>query len=133
MNSRYPGVASRAGHRCEYCHAPEVIFNLPFEVDHIQPVALQGGNDDENLALSCRHCNLRKGAHTHGTDPQSGEGAPLFDPRTDSWDDHFNVDEPSFQIVGKTEIGRATVDKLGMNRPLPLRARRHWATLGIFP
>ena len=133
MNSRYPVVASRAGHRCEYCHAPEVIFNLPFEVEHIQPVSLQGGNDDENLALSCRHCNVRKAANTHGADPQSGEVAPLFDPRTDSWDDHFYVDEPSFEIVGKTEVGRATVDKLGMNRPLPLRARRHWAILGIFP
>jgi len=35
MNRHYAGVAERAGHRCEYCHAPEAIFNLPFEVEHI--------------------------------------------------------------------------------------------------
>ena len=28
MNPRYARVAGRAGHRCEYCRAPEAIFNL---------------------------------------------------------------------------------------------------------
>ena len=37
MNPQYAEVARRAGHRCEYCHAPEVIFNFPFEVEHILP------------------------------------------------------------------------------------------------
>jgi phenylacetate-coenzyme A ligase PaaK-like adenylate-forming protein len=31
MNPHYPQVALRAGHRCEYCHAPEAVFNLPLE------------------------------------------------------------------------------------------------------
>ena len=35
MNPRYSAVAERAGHRCEYCGAPEVVFNFPFEVEHI--------------------------------------------------------------------------------------------------
>ena len=30
MNPRYPQVALRALHRCEYCHAPESVFNFPF-------------------------------------------------------------------------------------------------------
>jgi pyruvate-formate lyase-activating enzyme len=34
---QYTLVAKRAKHRCEYCHAPEIIFNLAFEVDHIVP------------------------------------------------------------------------------------------------
>ena len=42
MNPNYPLVAERAGHRCEYCHAPEAIFNVPFEVDHIMPLAKGG-------------------------------------------------------------------------------------------
>ena len=37
MNPNYPFVAERACHRCEYCHAPEAIFNFPFEVEHIVP------------------------------------------------------------------------------------------------
>jgi hypothetical protein len=34
MNSFYTLVADRAAHRCEYCHAPELVFNFPFEVEH---------------------------------------------------------------------------------------------------
>ena len=32
MNRRYGLVAQRAAHRCEYCRAPEAVFNFPFEV-----------------------------------------------------------------------------------------------------
>ena len=39
MNPHYPEVALRAGHRCEYCYAPEAVFNLPLEVEHIVPLA----------------------------------------------------------------------------------------------
>jgi hypothetical protein len=35
MNPHYPQVAFRAGHRCEYCHAPEAVFNLSLEVDRL--------------------------------------------------------------------------------------------------
>jgi hypothetical protein len=42
VNPHYPLVAERAAHRCEYCHAPEAIFNFPFEVEHIIP-PLHGG------------------------------------------------------------------------------------------
>jgi hypothetical protein len=35
MNPRHARVAARAAHRCEYCHAPEALFNFPFEVEHI--------------------------------------------------------------------------------------------------
>jgi len=30
MNPHYARVAQRAGHRCEYCRAPEAVFNFPF-------------------------------------------------------------------------------------------------------
>lgn len=33
MNPHYHAVGTRAEHRCEYCHAPEAIFNFPFEVE----------------------------------------------------------------------------------------------------
>ena len=46
MNPRYPFVAERAAHRCEYCRAPEAIFNFPFEVEHIIPLSRDGHDDD---------------------------------------------------------------------------------------
>ena len=57
MNRYYAGVAERAGHRCEYCHVPEAIFNLPFEVELIVPTSRDGPDDESNQALACRACN----------------------------------------------------------------------------
>jgi 5-methylcytosine-specific restriction endonuclease McrA len=68
VNPLYPAVAERAGHRCEYCHAPEQIFNFTFEVEHIHPRASGGGNNPENLALACESCNLHKAMATTGWD-----------------------------------------------------------------
>ncbi len=62
MNSYYTLVADRAAHRCEYCHASELVFNFPFEVEHIVPFCKRGADAEFNLALACRSCNLRKGA-----------------------------------------------------------------------
>lgn len=38
---------------------------------------------------------------------------PLFNPRLQSWDEHFDLIGP--EIVGLTDIGRATVRLLDMN------------------
>lgn len=71
MNPYYTAIAQRANHRCEYCKAPEVVFNFPFEVEHIIPLSRQGSNDEANLALACRSCNLRKGNRTSGLSSRS--------------------------------------------------------------
>jgi len=71
MNPRYPKVALRAGHRCEYCRALEAVFSFPFEVGHVIPVSEGCADDEANRALACRSCNLRKAAHTNGTDPKA--------------------------------------------------------------
>jgi hypothetical protein len=44
MNPLYKFIADRAGHRCEYCHAPEIAFNFPFDVEHFIPTSKQGSN-----------------------------------------------------------------------------------------
>lgn len=50
-------VIERDGEVCAYCgHIPEII-----EIDHVLPVALGGGDDLDNLAVSCRPCNRSKG------------------------------------------------------------------------
>jgi 5-methylcytosine-specific restriction endonuclease McrA len=46
----------------EFYNGPDVI---PFQIDHIIPISQGGQNTEDNLLLSCRHCNLSKGAK-HG-------------------------------------------------------------------
>ena len=133
MNPHYPHVAARAGHRCEYCHAPEVIFNFPFEIEHIVPPGIGGQSEMSNLALACRACNLLKSAHLTGVDELTRVEAPLFHPRNDTWNDHFRVDPATMSILGTTQIGRATVNRLQMNRATSLAARQQWVRLGLFP
>jgi hypothetical protein len=89
MNPHYPLVSARAHHSCEYCRAPEIVFNLPFEVEHIIPLAHGGETDAENLALSCRSCNLYKADCVRAMDELTGQEASLFNPRLDSWHKHF--------------------------------------------
>jgi len=122
----YAAVARRARHRCEYCHAPESVFNQEFEVEHVVPRARGGADVLANLALACRSCNLRKGAHERAADPATGALVPLFDPRRDRWGEHFQLRLDNFRIEGLTPMGRATVRQLGMNRAPALRARRLW-------
>ena len=133
MNPGYPTVAERAGHRCEYCRAPEAIFNFPFEVEHIVPTSRGGADHRANWALSCRACNLHKGGHLEAMDPESRMLVPLFNPRLHRWEDHFRFDEATAELVGLTSTGRATIAGLRMNRSAQLEARRHWMRLKIFP
>ena len=56
MNPLYPVVAERAVYRCEYCHAPEVVFNFPFEVEHTLPQA-RGGEKGANLGDASQRPN----------------------------------------------------------------------------
>lgn len=133
MNPRYELVASRAGHRCEYCRAPEAVFNFPFEVEHILPLALQGNDEALNWALACRSCNLRKGVSIEHADPRTANVVRLFDPRKDLWQEHFRVDRTAGVLEGLTAVGRATVDRLRMNSLSQCAARRLWVRLELFP
>ena len=133
MNSNYILVADRANHRCEYCHAPELVFNFPFEVEHIIPVSREGADSEENLALACRSCNLRKGNRLSGIDPQSNTEVRFFNPRLEEWENHFQADGTSGKITGTTAIGRTTVNNLDMNSQLQVTARQLWTRLGLFP
>lgn len=81
MNPYYELVSARARHVCEYCCAPEVVFNLPFEVEHVTPQARGGETRAENLALSCRSCNLYKADAVSAFDESAQRGVRLFNPR----------------------------------------------------
>lgn len=133
MNPNYQLVADRANHRCEYCHAPELVFNFPFEVEHIIPLSRKGADSEENLALACRSCNLRKGNRISAIDTNSNTDVRFFHPRKDEWDKHFQPDTVSGKINGKTSIGEVTVDSLEMNSQQQITARQLWIRLRLFP
>ena len=114
-------VRERAGDRCEYCRIPQFALPLPFQIDHIIPEQHEGDTVLENLALACPYCNRYKGPNIAGRDPESGDLVRLFDPRRDRWNDHFDFE--SARIIGKTAIGRATVQVLAMNAQEALRFR----------
>lgn len=116
-------MRERANFACEYCHLSEsAVGDIPFHVEHI--VASKHGGSDEasNLALACDRCNLHKGPNIAGIDPADGAMTPLFNPRTDQWNLHFEWN--GLQIVGTTPIGRATVQVLELNSLRRIKLRR---------
>jgi hypothetical protein len=133
MNPLYPAVALRAGHRCKYCCAPEAVFNIEFEVEHIVPTSVGGTRSEENLALACHACNRSKSNRVTATDSETGQEVRLFHPRQDHWEQHFKIESNNAMIVGITPVGRATVEQLKMNRELQLAGRRLWLQLGLYP
>ncbi len=133
MNKHYAAVTHRAGHRCEYCRAPEAIFNLPFEVEHIVPESRLGLDDEDNLALACRACNLFKSDQQTGIDESTREPVRLFHPRRDRWDEHFFVESHDGRILGLTPVGRVTIAVLRMNRDIQREARMSWVRLKLDP
>lgn len=49
---------------CAYCGKHLDFKPNGFHIDHIKPLAKGGNNEDENLTLSCGHCNLCKSTRT---------------------------------------------------------------------
>jgi hypothetical protein len=114
-------VRARAGNRCEYCRLPQDAIDGTLQIEHV--IALQhfGSDDLSNLALACDRCNLQKGPNLTGLDPEDGALIPLFHPRTDGWEDHFELVGPV--IAGLTPIGRTTARLLQMNDRTRLQLR----------
>src|SRR3954465_484019 len=83
-------IRGRARGMCEYCLMPESASALKHVVDHIIATQHGGKSSPENLALCCGRCNLYKGPNIAGLDPQSGQLARLFNPRSDNWRSIFD-------------------------------------------
>lgn len=115
-------VRQRADARCEYCRLRQQ--HLPLErlwIEHIIPKQHEGDDDPSNLAMSCARCNRHRGPNLSGVDPDTGEIVQVFDPRRQTWHEHFSYHGPV--IVGVTPTGRATVRLLDMNAEKRVRLR----------
>lgn len=126
-------IEAQAGHRCGYCHSPQKLVLGPLEIEHIIPVARGGTDEEQNLWLACRLCNGYKGSKVVGTDPKTGEKAPLFNPRAQTWTEHFMWRDKGIYLNGITATGRATVITLKMNDAFAVMVRRHWMQAGWHP
>jgi hypothetical protein len=124
-------VRRRAHDCCEYCRMPAHLSILPFEIDHIIAQKHHGKTTSSNLALACAYENAFKGPNIAGLDPRTGRLVRLFHPRRHKWDHHFQWDGPV--LVGRTAIGRATIDVLAVNQPLRVEQRRALIEAGLFP
>jgi hypothetical protein len=126
-------VLEDAGTRCGYCQSDELLTGIPLSTEHLIPVAAGGQTVRDNLWRSCRPCNELKGAQIHASDPETGEIVPLYNPRTQPWNDHFRWSDDGTLLLGLTPIGRATIAALQLNRPMLRAARRRWVLVGWHP
>ncbi|MBL7064007.1 MAG: HNH endonuclease, partial [Anaerolineae bacterium] len=124
-------VTERAGGRCEYCLVHQDVSPFTHEVDHLVARKHGGPTVSENLALACLLCNRRKGSDLTSIDLVSGEIVTLFNPRVQSWSDHFSLE--GARIVGLTPAGRATVFLLALNAPVRLVERQTLIERGLYP
>jgi len=124
-------VRERASALCEYCHLPNTLTTLPFQIDHIIAEKHGGPTILENLAYCCLHCNAFKGPNIAGVNRDTQEVVRLFHPRRDIWEDHFTWD--SARLLGRTSVGQATIEVLAINAPYRLEVRQTLITEGVFP
>jgi len=106
---------------------------MPLEADHIIPRARGGKTTFKNLCLACSRCNEYKSDRAEAVDPATGEAAPLFNPRTQAWHEHFQWSRDGSEIAGLTLSGRATVEALRLNNEEIVAARLIWIAVGLHP
>ena len=119
-------VFARANYRCEYCQTSHRLVVMPSTIEHVIPIALGGTDEPENLAAACYRSNEYKGAKTHALDVLTGEVVPLFNPRTQTWSEHFAWANGGTHIIGLSDSGRATVTALRLNNEYVVEARALW-------
>jgi hypothetical protein len=123
-------VRSRADCLCEYCltHEDDCLFTL--QIDHIISVKHGGLTELENLALACIFCNRQKGSDV-GTVLADGQFIRFFNPRTDSWADHFRL--AGAMLEPMTAVGEGTARILRCNEAERMIERAELIARGRYP
>jgi hypothetical protein len=123
-------VARRAGYICEYCRLPDGFAAYPHQQDHIISEHLGGETTLENLALACVDCNRYKGPAVAAIDG-SGTAQLLFNPRTQSWEEHFRLHGAVIEPI--SPVGEATVLALKINLDRRVQDRAALQRSGHYP
>jgi HNH endonuclease len=124
-------VSERAGHRCEYCRVLAYLSAFDYHIEHI--IGLQHGepNTINNLVYCCSICNWKKGPNISTILEFGGAIIPLFNPRTQKWFEHFEVENGYIKPL--TLIGEATVKLLELNQPNKIDERCEMEITGFYP
>ncbi|MFZ0546195.1 MAG: HNH endonuclease [Candidatus Promineifilaceae bacterium] len=120
-------------HRCAYCQTSQANSGQKLVPDHIIPESKGGERAFENLCFACRLCNEFKGPQTTAKDPLTNDWVSLFNPREQSWQEHFAWDASGLKIDGLTAVGRATIVALKINNEVIVPARQKWVSAGWHP
>ncbi len=126
-------VIEEARHRCEYCKTSSRLTGTPLIIEHVFPKSLGGSDDRSNLAASCYRCNEFKGTKTDAIEPETKQIVPLFNPRTQSWTDHFVWSNGGTHMIGMTPTSKATIIALRLNNNNLVEARAIWIEFGWHP
>lgn len=123
-------IIERAEHRCEYCRIPDTDSYYGFQVDHI--ISRKHGGEDElgNFAYACPDCNRYKGSDLGTYLGKNFDFVRFFHPRIDDWPYHFEL-QTSGLIIGKTDIGNATLKIFAINHPDRIIERKVLCQLGL--
>jgi hypothetical protein len=124
-------VTERARNRCEYCLLPQADRIAKHQIDHILPYQHNGQTIAENLALAYSQCNKYKGTNIATYDLETGDLTPLFNPRTQIWTEHFQMEETG-EIETLTVEARATARILQLNNLERIEARRILIEGGVY-
>ena len=126
-------VAQRANYCCEYCKSQDKYAPNSFTIDHILPESLSGSSDIDNLAYACFLCNRLKSNKVKALDQLTHLWTTVFNPRINSWEEHFSWNEDATLIIGLTLIGRSTVSELRLNRQKLVEYRKSLIVFGVHP
>jgi hypothetical protein len=126
-------IFKRANGFCEYCKCPADFTTDFFSIEHIVPRSKGGSDELSNLAFACMGCNIFKSDKIEGIDPVSQLLLPLFNPRDMIWSENFTWDDSFTLIIGKSAIGRATIESLQLNRRQVRNLRRALIAIGEHP
>ncbi len=75
-------------------------------------------------------CNRHKGPNVGPFDPKTGKLVPFFNPRTQSWEEHFVLEDAVIRPL--TAEARVTVKILSLNEEDRMMERKRLLEVGLY-
>lgn len=113
---KFESVRQRYRRACGYCGVTETAVGGELTVDHYQPRAVGGDDDDDNLVYACVKCNQYKGEFWPDSDDVA-HGRRVLHPLLDDLAVHLTEDEHTGHLQPSTDIGQFHIALLRLNRP----------------
>lgn len=125
-----PQIAKECKYRCVYCAILDSDFGgiVHFHVEHFRPKSIEEfkklENDIKNLFYACSVCNRFKTDIWPGEPDETG-GTPTFlDPSRVDYNSHMALRGADHQVEGKSIAGKFAIERMFLNRPQLVLARR---------